>query len=218
MMKRLCIFDLDGTLINSLYDLADAMNYALKKHGFEPHDREKYRFFVGSGISTLADRAMIIPKGSATPEQKAEVLKDFNKYYTAHCMDSTRPYPGIVEILGELDRRNIKYAIMSNKPDNFSKEIAETLFPKNKFASIWGKRDGFERKPDPKAVLALIEEVGVTPDECLYIGDSDVDVYTAKNANLKFCGVSWGFRPKQELLDAGAVFIAETAEEILTQL
>lgn len=217
-MTKLCIFDLDGTLVNSLYDLADAMNYALEKNGFQPHDREKYRFFVGNGISSLADKAMIIPKGMATPEQKTQVLADFNEYYDNHCMDKTKPYPGIKELLDELDKRNIKYAVMSNKPDNFAKIIVKALFPDNEFVTIWGKRDNFERKPSPQAVLALIDEVGISKDECLYIGDSDVDIYTAKNAELKCCGVSWGFRPKQELIDAGAEFIADTAEEILTQL
>ncbi len=217
-MTKLCIFDLDGTLVNSLHDLAGAMNHALRLNGFTPHDPEKYRFFVGNGISTLADKAMIIPKGSATPEQKASVLSDFQAYYNEHCMDETRPYNGISELLTELDRRKIKYSIMSNKPDSFSKIIAEALFPNNKFASIWGKRDGYERKPSPQAVLALIDELGFGTDECLYIGDSDVDVLTAKNAHLKFCGVSWGFRPIEELKSAGADFIADTAEEILTRL
>lgn len=217
-MIKLCIFDLDGTLVNSLYDLADAMNYALEKNGFQAHDREKYRFFVGNGISSLADKTMIIPKGTATPEQKTQVLADFQEYYNDHCMDNTKPYIGVKELLDELDKRNIKYAVMSNKPDNFAKIIVKALFPDNKFITVWGKRDSFERKPSPQAVLALIDEVGISKDECLYIGDSDVDVYTAKNAELKCCGVSWGFRPKQELIDAGAEFIADAAEEILTQL
>lgn len=217
-MTKLCIFDLDGTLVNSLYDLADAMNYALKKNGFQPHEREKYLLFIGNGISVLADKAMIIPKGMATPEQKKQVLADFQKYYDMHCMDETRPYPGIVELLNELDKRNIKYAVMSNKPDNFAKIIVNTLFPNNQFVTVWGKRDNFERKPSPQAVNALIQEVGVSKDKCLYIGDSNVDIFTAQNAELRCCGVSWGFRQVEELIDAGAEFIANSPEEILTQL
>lgn len=217
-MTKLCIFDLDGTLVNSLYDLADAMNYALVKNGFEPHDREKYRFMVGNGISSLADRAMVIPKGMATDEQKKQVLADFNEYYDIHCMDKTVPYDGIKDVLDELDKRNIKYAVMSNKPDEFAKIIVEKLFPENKFATIWGKRENYERKPSPQAVFALIKEVGVDKSECLYIGDSNVDVFTAQNAGLKCCAVSWGFRPKKELSDAGAEFIADKPSEILTQL
>lgn len=217
-MTELCIFDLDGTLVNSLYDLADAMNYALVKNGFEPHDREKYRFMIGNGISSLADRSMVISKGLATDEQKRQVLADFQKYYDAHCMDSTVPYDGIKKMLDELDKRNIIYAVMSNKPDEFAKIIVEKLFPENHFVSIWGKRDGYERKPSPQSVLALIDEIGIDKNLCLYIGDSNVDAFTAQNAGLKFCGVSWGFRPKSELIEAGATFIADSPNDILTQL
>lgn len=217
-MTKLCIFDLDGTLINSLYDLADGMNYALQKHGFEPHEPEKYRFMVGSGISTLADRAMVIPKGLASPEKKQEILADFNLYYNEHCMDKTRPYNGIKYLLDTLDSQHILYSVMSNKPDRFSNILIKALFPDHHFASVWGKRDNYERKPAPDAVWALIDELGIQRDECLYIGDSDVDVYTAKNAGLRFCGVSWGFRPKSELYAAGAAYIADTPADILTQL
>lgn len=145
-MKKICVFDLDGTLVNSLYDLADAMNYALVKNGFEPHEREKYRFMVGNGISSLADRAMVIPKGMATDEQKKQVLADFNEYYTEHSLDKTVPYDGITELLTKLDELSIKYAIMSNKPDKFTKSIAAKLFPDNKFAAAWGQRPDFELK------------------------------------------------------------------------
>ncbi len=217
-MTKLCIFDLDGTLINSLYDLADAMNYALKQHGFQEHEPEKYRFMVGSGISTLADRAMVIPQGLAGPEKKLEILADFNIYYNEHCLDKTRPYDHIPELLDTLDKQNILYAVMSNKPDNFSNMIVRALFPENSFAAVWGKRDGYERKPAPEAVWALMDELDVKREDCLYIGDSDVDVYTAQNAGLRFCGVSWGFRPKEELFSAGATYIADTPSDILKVL
>lgn len=217
-MIKLCIFDLDGTLVNSLYDLADSMNYALEKNGFATHDREKYRVFVGNGISTLADRAMVIPQGKATQEQKEKILSDFKEYYNNHCMDNTTPYSGITELLDSLDSLGIQYSVMSNKPDFFSKLIVNSLFPNNKFASVWGQRENFERKPSPQAVLALISDLNVSKDDCLYIGDSDVDFYTAKNAGLKFCGVSWGFRPKQQLIDLGAPFIADNALEILQHI
>lgn len=214
-MIKLCIFDLDGTLVNSLCDLADSMNYALKKHGFQPHETEKYKKMVGSGISVLADRAMVIPAGSADSEMKKALLADYNEYYHIHCMDKTRPYENIKELLDELDKRNIMYSVMSNKPDNFSKRIVKTLFPENQFASVWGKRDGFERKPSPQSVCALIDELGVKKEECLYIGDSDIDVLTAQNAGLKFCGVEWGFRSVEELRNTGAELIAETPFDIL---
>ena len=215
-MRKLIIFDLDGTLVNSIYDLADSMNYALKKYGFPTHETEKYKKMVGSGISVLADKAMVIPVGSADPDMKKALLADYNEYYNIHCMDKTRPYENIKELLDELDKRNIFYSVMSNKPDIFSKKIVETLFPENKFASIWGKRDGFERKPSPQSVWALIDELNVKRDECLYIGDSDVDAQTAQNAGLKFCGVEWGFRSIEELQNAGAELIVKTPLDILT--
>lgn len=217
-MKKLCVFDLDGTLINSLYDLADSMNYALEKNGFKPHEREKYRFMVGSGISTLADRAMVIPKGMATDEQKSRVLADFNLYYTEHNMDKTAPYDGIFQLLTRLDELSVKYCVMSNKPDNFANVIVKKLFPNHRFASVWGKRDNFERKPCPDALLAMLSELGIDKNDCLYIGDSDVDIYTAKNAGIESCGVSWGFRPESELTSAGADFIAHKPDDILTRL
>lgn len=217
-MKKICVFDLDGTLVNSLYDLAGAMNYALVKNGFKPHETQKYRFMVGNGISTLADRAMVIPKGMATDEQKKQVLADFNVYYTEHSIDKTVPYDGIVDLLAELDKLSVKYAIMSNKPDKFTKFIAEKLFPNNTFVAAWGQQTKFERKPCPDALLAMLAELGFDKDDCLYIGDSNVDVQTAKNAEIDFCGVSWGFRPESELIAEGATFIAKTAEEILSRL
>lgn len=216
-MTKLCIFDLDGTLIDSLYDLADAMNYALRNNGFPTHERDKYRYMVGNGISILADRAMVVPEGTDS-EQKNIILADFNSYYNVHFVDFTRPYDGIPELLDKLDEMNILYAVLSNKPDNFTNAIISKLFPERKFAAVWGKRDDFPRKPDPCSVNALIREVGVKPEECLYIGDSNVDMQTAANAFLRNVGVSWGFRPVHELIASGANFIANVPADILKQL
>ncbi len=214
MTIKYCIFDLDGTLINSLYDLADAMNYALERNGFPTHDREKYRFMVGSGISVLADRAMVVPEGTQE-EKKASVLADFNSYYSRHYADLTRPYDGITELLDSLDSRGTGYCVLSNKPDVFTQEIIRRLFPGRKFAAVWGKKDSYPRKPDPASVLAMISSVGAVPEQCIYIGDSDIDMQTAANARLRKIGVSWGFRPVSELTAAGADFIAETPAQIL---
>ena len=215
MNTKLCIFDLDGTLINSLYDLADAMNYALQKYGFPVHDREKYRFMVGSGISVLADRAMAVP---AEIEKKEAVLANFNDYYQVHNTDNTVPYEGITELLDNLDNKGVLYSVLSNKPDKFTKQIINKLFPDRKFAAVIGKRDEFPRKPDPASVNNLISDLGFNSRDCLYIGDSNIDMHTAKNASLRSVGVSWGFRPISELLESGAQHIAEKPADILNYL
>lgn len=217
MKTKLCIFDLDGTLINSLYDLADAMNYSLAKHGLPTHAREKYRKMVGSGISVLADRAMTVPEGT-DENLKKSVLAVYNERYKEHCMDLTRPYKGIPKLLKKLEELNIKFAVLSNKPDNFTNIMVNTLFPDNHFSAIWGKKEDFPRKPDPKAVFAILESLGEVPQDCLYIGDSDIDIYTAQNAGITACGVSWGFRSTEELKTAGAEHIADTPEDILKYL
>ena len=213
-MISLCIFDLDGTLINSLYDLADAMNHALSKNGLPVIERDRYKLLVGNGISVLADRAMGAAEGSES-ELKDRVLKDFNEYYSRHNKDMTRPYEGIEELLAELEGCGVRYAVLSNKPDHFTKELIHTLFPERSFACIWGKKEGYPTKPDPASVLAVIDRTGVRKDECIYIGDSNVDILTAKNAGLKSIGVSWGFRSVEELTSAGCGFIAHRPGDIL---
>jgi len=214
MKTKLCIFDLDGTLVNSLYDLADAMNYSLKKNGLPTHERDKYRYMVGNGITVLADRAMVVPDNT-DPALKEKVLADFNSYYRPHCMDCTRPYNGIPELLDELDKMGIAYSVLSNKPDHFTNLIVSTLFKGRKFAVIRGTREGCPRKPEPDAALEIIKEVGVNSEEVLYIGDTNVDMKTAENAGLKKIGVSWGFRPVSELIEAKADYIVDTPSDIL---
>ena len=206
-MTKLCIFDLDGTLINSLYDLADAMNYALKKNGFETHDREKYRYMVGNGISVLADRAMVVPEGTDS-DIKNRILADFSEYYNEHNTDLTVPYDGIPEMLDELEKRNIRFCVLSNKPDIFTKQIVNDLFPGKQFVEVMGK-------PDPTSVFAILKELDVKAEDCLYIGDSNIDMQTAANAGITSIGVSWGFRPVSELKESGAAFIANKPQDIV---
>ena len=214
-MTKLCIFDLDGTLINSLQDLANAMNHALQKNGFPVHPHEKYRQMVGSGISVLADRAV---KNSTLPYDetiKAAILSDFSACYTDHCMDNTRPYEKIPQMLYTLRENGILCAVNSNKPDAFAKKIVRTLFPDAPFSEVFGKRDGFERKPSPDGAQSIMELLSCQKEECVYIGDSDVDVQTARNAGIAFCGVSWGFRSREELQKEGAAFIADDPDDII---
>lgn len=212
-MIKLCVFDLDGTLVNSLSDLAAAMNYALNQQNFPSHDPEKYRLMVGSGVAVLADRAMNTP--NPDPAVKQKLLQDFSDYYTAHCLDFTRPYEGIPALLEQLAQQGVLTAVNSNKPDRFARYIVTTLFPDADFASVVGKREEFERKPAPDGVWEILRQTGVSKEECLFIGDSNVDAYTARNAGVPFCGVSWGFRSCEELQKAGAKTIAQTPDDIL---
>ena len=215
-MIKLCIFDLDGTLINSLSDLACAMNHALEKNGYAPHETEKYRMLVGSGAAVLAQRAM--NTDSPDEEAKQKILADFSEYYQSHCLDNTAPYDNINPLLDTLEEKGILYAVNSNKPDKFSNYIVSSLFPDKNFSCVIGKRDGFERKPAPDGIHEIQRITGIPDNECMYIGDSDVDVYTAKNAGIKFCGVEWGFRGAEELKKAGASHIASNVDELLTYI
>lgn len=215
-MIKLCIFDLDGTLVNSLQDLASAMNHALSSQGFDAHDTEKYRSFVGSGVSVLADRAALAPNERYTPQIKEKIISDFSLYYNSHCLDSTVPYNGIPELLSELQKRKILFAVNSNKPDVFTKKIVASLFRDIPFAAVCGKRDEFEKKPSPDGANFIMKTLSVRPEETIYIGDSNVDVLTAKNAGTFSCGVSWGFRSVQELISSGAQYVADSPDDILS--
>lgn len=212
-MYKAVIFDLDGTLVNSLYDLAGSMNKALAACCLPVHPIDAYRRFVGSGRAVLVERA--VGEMRLTPEIKARVTDLFDQDYSAHCMDKTGPYDGIRGMLDELNAMGVKTAVLSNKPDEFVKEMMRKLFPGFPFTLAWGKKPQFKEKPDSGALFAMLSELGVLKEECLYVGDSDVDVYTAKNAGLPFCGVEWGFRGKQELIGAGAEATVKTARELL---
>lgn len=211
-MYKAVIFDLDGTLVNSLYDLADSMNKALAACGLPVHPMDAYRRFVGNGRAVLVERA--VGETRLTPDIKARVTELFDQDYAVHCLDKTRPYGGIREMLDELNAIGVKTAVLSNKPDEFVKEMMGRLFPAFPFTLAWGKKPQFKEKPDSGALFAMLGEMGVSKEECLYVGDSDVDVYTAKNAGLPFCGAEWGFRGKQELTGAGAKATVKTAREL----
>jgi phosphoglycolate phosphatase len=209
---ELCVFDLDGTLVNSLADLADSTNYALKKNGFVTCPADRYRFFVGNGVPMLIKRAL---GGQASPEAEKAVLCDFNAYYNTHYADHTRPYDGNVELLEALRARGVKCAVLSNKPDNFVKIIVAEILPQFRFSWVQGKAEGFPKKPDPAALNFILHSLGVKKENTLYIGDSNVDIFTGKNAGVMTCGVLWGFRGRDELEEAGACHIVSEPKEIL---
>jgi haloacid dehalogenase superfamily, subfamily IA, variant 3 with third motif having DD or ED/haloacid dehalogenase superfamily, subfamily IA, variant 1 with third motif having Dx(3-4)D or Dx(3-4)E len=212
---ELCVFDLDGTLVNSLDDLANSTNYALEKNGFAPQPVERYRYFVGNGVPLLIKRAL---GERGTKEAEQAVLRDFNEYYDRHFDDKTRPYKGNTELLHALGIRGVQCGVLSNKPDNFVRLIVSRLLPDSSFAWIQGKTDEFPKKPDPAALEHILRSLGVKKENTLYIGDSDVDIRTGKNAGVATCGVLWGFRGRAELEAAGADHIAAAPEEILALL
>ena len=214
-MYKLIVFDLDGTLANTLEDLANATNKGLENHNFPTHSVESYRKMVGSGIINLVKRAI----APVTDEEVVmAVKKDFDQYYKEHSIDKTCAYEGTPELLNALAERGIMTAVLSNKPDEFVGKILKKIFPNHGFTFAWGKKPEYQIKPSPEALNAIIEMTNTPKDQCLYVGDSDVDCFTAQNAGVKCCGVSWGFRGKEELISAGADIIIDTPLEMLEKI
>lgn len=211
-MYKAVVFDLDGTLVDTIVDLARATNEGLKKAGLPVHSVEKYKRFVGNGRDNLVKRAV----GDYFDEVKAQIVRDtFDSFYAEHCNDNVRAYDGCAEMLLELSSMGIKTGVLSNKPDEFVARILSNVYPNHDFTAAWGKRSQYPVKPDPSALFELLNEIGVKPEDCLYIGDSDVDVFTANNAGLDMIGVEWGFRGREELINAGADYVAKTTADIL---
>lgn len=211
-MYNCAIFDLDGTLLNTIEDLAIASNYALELEGYPTHEVEKYKHFVGDGRYKLIER--ILPEDKKDKETLNRVVASFDEYYGKHMLDKTKPYDGIIEMLDKLHDAGVKLAVVSNKPDKFAGDVVKTFFG-DRFDVVFGHRDGYLTKPDPTAVLDVMKCLGFDKDECIYIGDSNVDIMTAKNAQVKSIGVIWGFRGEEELKNAGADFLAQNTKELL---
>lgn len=212
-MKKLVIFDLDGTLLNSVADLAQATNHALRLNGYPTHPTDAYRFFVGNGINKLFERAL--PEGEKTQENVLRIRKDFIPYYNAHNRDYTRPYDGIEELLHTLQARGVMMAIASNKYIAATLQLVPAYFGDIQFACVLGHREGIAPKPDPRIVYDILEQTGVAKNDVLYVGDTCVDMQTARNAGLTSVGVTWGFRPQCELEDEGACHIIDHPSELL---
>lgn len=214
-MLRMVIFDLDGTLVNSLTDLALCVNKGLAAAGLPEHPVAAYKQFVGNGRAMLVRRAAGAHCDAATLDT---VLRVFNEEYQVHCNDNTVAYDGCDALLAQLTAHGILTAVLSNKPDEFVGDILQKTYPAHTFTEAWGQKPQYKTKPDGEALHAMLALHGVAPEECIYIGDSDVDVYTAQNGGMRMAGVGWGFRGKRELLGAGAPFVADTAGELLQYL
>ncbi len=211
-MIKIAVFDLDGTLVNSLTDLAQSVNKGLIKAGLTPKPIENYNRYVGNGREVMIKKAM---EEYADNERLFNIVENtFNNEYALHCNDNSMPYDGCDILLKRLDEHKIKTAVLSNKPDEFVGKILKKVYPEHLFSQAWGQKPQYKRKPDGEALLAMLDMYNIKNDECIYIGDSDVDVFTAQNANVKMAGVAWGFRGETELTNAGAPFVAKSADEL----
>lgn len=212
-MIKYIIFDLDGTLVNSIYDLADSVNYVLRENGYSEHPIDSFYYFVGNGTLKLIERAL--PEDKRTANEIERVHSQFLEYYSKNYLNKTVPYKGIKELLNELDDRKIKYAVASNKTDAFTQEIINGLFKSNQFDVIMGKRKENPTKPNPKIIYDILEGKNLTLDEILVVGDSSVDIETGHNAKLRAVGCLWGFRDRKELKESGADFIISHPMELI---
>lgn len=206
------LFDLDGTLADTLDDIAASMNWALERNALDPHPPDAYRQLVGEGVRRLVERALPVER----QDLHAAVLEDLRAHYTTHMLDRSAPYPGVPELLDELTRRGLPMAILSNKPETATRWMVERLFPGWPFAAVAGERDGVPHKPDPGGALSIARDLGVPAERVLYLGDTRTDMETAVAAGMFGVGALWGFRDRAELLDHGASAVVEHPRDVLS--
>ncbi len=216
MKFKAVLFDLDGTLLDTIEDISDSMNSVLAKNGYPVHDIEAYKYFVGDGMKTLVQRAL--PKGTYSTQQIDNYLQANKAEYARRWSDKTVLYPGIGGLLDGLTDKGINCAVLSNKPDAFTKQIVEKLLAGWNFYPIFGERLGIPKKPDPAGALEIASILKVKPEECLYLGDTGTDMETAKAAGMYAIGVLWGFRKADELLDSGARVLVSDPLQVLEML
>lgn len=212
-MAKLYIFDLDGTLLNTLEDLADSANHVLSAHHFPTHPVDSYRYFVGNGMPTLIRR--ILPPEHRDSEVYQVCFNEFLEYYTLHMHDKTTVYEGLTEVLETLQQQKVKLAVATNKVHSALAPLMANFFPTVKWDALFGQRDGVPVKPEPQVVYDILEATGCTKEETLYFGDTAVDMDTAHAAGLKAVGVLWGYRPLSELEEANADIIIQNPKDIL---
>jgi len=210
------IFDLDGTLIDSLDDLADAMNSVLKRYGFPEHPVDAYRYFIGDGIERLVQRAL--PEDERLPDRLKAYVAAMKLEYPGGRAAKTKPYDGIFELLDACFAAGLKTAVLTNKPDESTQQVVAKLLPDVPFLQVWGARPDLPRKPDPTGARRLLDALGVAPDETLFLGDSAVDMETAKGAGIYPVGALWGFRTADELFSAGARIVVKRPMDLMRWL
>lgn len=215
-MKKIVIFDLDGTLLNTLDDLSDSTNYALSKFGYPTRTIEEVRQFVGNGVAKLIERAIPDGKNNSNFEK---CLNIFKENYAQNMYNKTAPYNGIIEMLSNLKSKGIKIAVVSNKFDLAVKELCKKYFEGFiDFAAGENEAQGIKKKPAPDTVLSVLRKFSFSPEDAIYVGDSDVDIMTAKNSHMPCISVTWGFRDKKFLLESGATILINAPSEIYNHL
>ncbi|WP_315373548.1 HAD family hydrolase [uncultured Selenomonas sp.] len=217
MQYKAVIFDLDGTLVDSLADLSDSVNLMLESYGFPTHEVEKYRYFVGNGSKKLMERTLPRDK-AASAEFVEEALAKYKAIYKERLLEKTRPYNGVRELLEELKSRGIPLGVCTNKHNDAALTIVKILFAPGTFEEVLGDRPGFPKKPNPATPLEIASHLGVKPDEVAYLGDTSVDMETAVHAGFLPVGVLWGFRPEEELVKSGAKVLLKAPLELLEKV
>jgi phosphoglycolate phosphatase len=210
MKYKIAIFDLDGTLLDTLQDLAISTNFALEASGYPKRTLQEIRSFVGNGIEKLIERAV---PSTVSAEERKRTLDIFKEHYAKHCEDRTAPYEGILTLLDHLIEAGLPIAVVSNKIDSAVQVLCEKYFS-NRIAVAVGERDGIRRKPCPDSVLEVLSYMGIDPSDAVYIGDSEVDIQTAKTARTDMIAVTWGFRDKELLSSSGATVFADSANQL----
>lgn len=213
MSYAAAIFDLDGTLIDSVRDIGEAMNRSLAAMGFPIHALDKYNYFVGEGVRQLVQRAL--PADQQSESVITTFLETYRLDYGQHWHDHTASYSGIPELLRTLVDRHIPMGVLSNKPDAVTHKCVEFFFPDVPFIAVAGQKEDVPRKPDPAAALAIAQGMNLPPERCVFIGDTATDMQTAVAAGMFPAGVTWGFRPRTELIEAGARLLADQPEALL---
>lgn len=212
-MYKLIIFDLDGTLLDTVDDITNSVNFALTQYNYPTQTRENIQSFIGNGLTKLIERS--IPPELCYPDYVSMVRHEFMKHYAIHSETLTKPYNGIDNLLEKLQEKGYKLAIASNKVHSATQTLAKKYFSTIHFCEVFGQREGIPTKPRPDVLNEIVKLTGVLKSDVLYVGDSGVDAQTARNAGIDFVGVLWGFRSKNELLENGASCFIERAEELL---